>query len=278
MHPPLKWVGGKKRLLPEIQRLLPATFDAYYEPFLGAGAVFLSVSTIRKAHKWVLSDINPDLMCLWQNLYTNVQVIIEETEQITGAYNAKLNLKEQEDYYHARRNELTQCTGPRRAAVFAFLNKAAFNGLVRYNKAGRFNAAFGKHEKIKIDFQNWTAIHEHLKNLDISFLVSDFEPVIDKCSKDDLLYLDPPYLSIGKRAIDNRTYHPTVFEHERLIKSMHIAHDKGAKLMLSNHAVDWLLNILPEPSFHHFFCQCKKVFSGKSSSRQATREVIVTNF
>lgn len=33
--PVLKWVGGKRQLLPEIKKYIPKRFTAYYEPFLG---------------------------------------------------------------------------------------------------------------------------------------------------------------------------------------------------------------------------------------------------
>ena len=35
----LKWVGNKQRFAHEIISYFPAKFDAYYEPFLGSGAV-----------------------------------------------------------------------------------------------------------------------------------------------------------------------------------------------------------------------------------------------
>ena len=51
VRPLLKWVGGKRQLLPDLRRFHPAAFDRYVEPFLGSGAVFfdLSLAVIRSA-------------------------------------------------------------------------------------------------------------------------------------------------------------------------------------------------------------------------------------
>ena len=53
-RPFLKWAGGKSQLLKYIDPLVPKEFNTYYEPFLGAGAVFFSVN----AEKAVLNDVN----------------------------------------------------------------------------------------------------------------------------------------------------------------------------------------------------------------------------
>ena len=43
----LKWAGGKEQELKYILPLIPS-FDDYYEPFVGGGAVFFSIQSQRK--------------------------------------------------------------------------------------------------------------------------------------------------------------------------------------------------------------------------------------
>lgn len=43
MKPILKWVGGKTRLLPEIEKRIPE-FQHYYEPFVGGAALLLHLN------------------------------------------------------------------------------------------------------------------------------------------------------------------------------------------------------------------------------------------
>lgn len=41
--PFVKWVGGKRSLLPELLRRIPPDFKNYYEPFIGGGALFFAL-------------------------------------------------------------------------------------------------------------------------------------------------------------------------------------------------------------------------------------------
>lgn len=56
----LKWAGGKEQELKHILPLIPS-FDAYYEPFVGGGAVFFSIQSQRK----FINDKSPDLFSLY---------------------------------------------------------------------------------------------------------------------------------------------------------------------------------------------------------------------
>ena len=56
-QPFLKWAGGKRQLLPEIRKRIPARFHTYFEPFVGAGAVFFDL----QPKKAVINDINFEL-------------------------------------------------------------------------------------------------------------------------------------------------------------------------------------------------------------------------
>jgi DNA adenine methylase len=57
--PLVKWVGGKGRLLPELVKRMPATWDRYFEPFAGGAALCFRVAPRGEI---VLGDANEDLM------------------------------------------------------------------------------------------------------------------------------------------------------------------------------------------------------------------------
>ena len=46
--PFVKWVGGKRSLLPELLKRVPAQFGNYYEPFVGGGALFFALKNLGK--------------------------------------------------------------------------------------------------------------------------------------------------------------------------------------------------------------------------------------
>ncbi|WP_341266681.1 DNA adenine methylase [Candidatus Phytoplasma fraxini] len=45
----INWVGCKKKLLPHLLPLIPKKFKTYYKPFLGSGALYLSLMP-KKSH------------------------------------------------------------------------------------------------------------------------------------------------------------------------------------------------------------------------------------
>ena len=42
-RPFLKWVGGKRSILPELLSRMPKEYGTYHEPFLGGGALFFAI-------------------------------------------------------------------------------------------------------------------------------------------------------------------------------------------------------------------------------------------
>ena len=59
----IKWEGNKSHSLKHILPHIPK-YNTYYEPFLGSGALFLSLAP----EKWVINDINKDLYSIWGGL------------------------------------------------------------------------------------------------------------------------------------------------------------------------------------------------------------------
>lgn len=62
----LKWAGGKEQELKYILPHIPP-FRSYYEPFVGAGAVFFSVQT----EKAFINDVSPELIRLYRVVAEN---------------------------------------------------------------------------------------------------------------------------------------------------------------------------------------------------------------
>lgn len=144
---PLKWVGGKERVKDLILSNFPANFDRYCELFLGSGVIFLLFRQRFPNIPCFISDINPHLICWWQALRDNKEVLIDELKQIKDFYE---NGDNKENYYKIRADfNSYDSLDVRKAALFMFLCKTSFNSLVRYSKKGKFNAAWGHQTKVK---------------------------------------------------------------------------------------------------------------------------------
>ena len=120
-RPFLKWAGGKFRLTDDLNRVFPKRKQCLIEPFVGAGAVFLN----SHFERYILADINPDLINLFNIVKENVDAYIEACKPIFFAENANTA-----DYYYAQRDAFNQSTDPFvRSVLFLYLNRFGFNGL-----------------------------------------------------------------------------------------------------------------------------------------------------
>lgn len=79
--PFLKWVGGKRQLLPDILPHLPPEPCVYYEPFLGGGAVFFAFAPRRA----VLGDMNLRLVCAYRGIRDDVEAVLRRLEAMLPA-------------------------------------------------------------------------------------------------------------------------------------------------------------------------------------------------
>jgi DNA adenine methylase len=83
---------------------------------------------------------------------------------------------------------------------FLFLNRACFNGMIRFNRKGEFNVPFcRKPDRFRAAYVtkivnqiDWIA--QIIRSGDWQFVVSDWEPILNSAGKNDFVYLDPPYI------------------------------------------------------------------------------------
>lgn len=75
--PVVKWVGGKRQLLPEIKKYIPDEISTYYEPFLGGGAVLFDL----QPEKAIVNDINEELINLYRVVKEDAEELIEDLKK-----------------------------------------------------------------------------------------------------------------------------------------------------------------------------------------------------
>lgn len=184
--PFLRWAGGKTRLLRHLLPYVPAEFGAYFEPFLGGGAVFFAVRR-RARGPIVLSDLNEDLVNIWC-------VVRDQPRAFRDSLAAYETKNDEGSYYDVREAEVPG-DPVLRAARFAYLNQTAWNGLWRVNRWGRFNVPWGNRPFRGYDPERLSELSEVLEDVEIS--LADFREVLDQPSCGDFVYLDPPYLPVS---------------------------------------------------------------------------------
>lgn len=227
---PLRWAGGKTKLIPELVKHVPSNFERYIEPFAGGAALFFHLQPLRAR----LSDANPDLVNFYLFLQSDVVGMLERLWQHESDYT-----KDPAGHFHSTRFKFNEEADPYldadRAADFKFLNATCFNGLWRVNSKGSFNVPFGKLKNPSIC--NSQRLIDASKTLQAAELwTGDFEAAIQDVRAGDLIYFDPPYHPVSDTA-NFTSYTTDGFERDEQIRLGGVAHDavrRGAHVIISN--------------------------------------------
>ncbi len=223
VEPFLKWAGGKRLLLPALLEHIdrPQDEGAYFEPFLGGGALFFGLEP-RKA---CLSDASPELINAFTAVRDSVDDVISHLRPMRHS---------KEAYYRIRNSRprlpVTQ------AARFIYLNKTCFNGLYRVNLNGEFNVPFGRHPKTLL-ICNTQQLHDASGVLqDANISTRDFAMAMKSAKEGDVVYCDPPY-TVAHSDNGFIEYNAQVFswaDQQRLAKAASECVARGAKVYISN--------------------------------------------
>ena len=190
LKPFVKWVGGKRQLLTQIKEHIPEYTGNYFEPFLGGGAVFLEL----EPENAVVSDLNTQLISTYMWVRDAPEDLLETVERLDRQENTLENYTQMREHY----NQLVQ-DKPRAlvtSSYFIWLNKHCFNGVYRVNSKGGFNVPWNKKtEHINsLDEDNILEISSYLKEANVALLNRDYKSVLQYTTKEDFVYMDPPYV------------------------------------------------------------------------------------
>jgi DNA adenine methylase len=272
-QPFLKWVGGKRALLPQLLHKIPNNFNNYFEPFIGGGALFFELFNQGKLKdkKIYLFDINSELINAYNVVKRQPQELIKELEVFKQKHN-------KEFYYEIRswdrEKNFIHRSEIQRASRFIYLNKTCFNGLYRVNKNNQNNVPMGKYVNPNIcDKETILNASFALQNVNIE--VADFSKVLDYVKKDDFIYLDPPYYPLTPTA-SFTTYNKDMFlddEQKRLCEVFKELHKRDAFVMHSNSDTLFIKELYSD--FEIDFVECARFINSKSNGRGKIKEVLV---
>ncbi|NDJ58078.1 Dam family site-specific DNA-(adenine-N6)-methyltransferase [Enterobacteriaceae bacterium 4M9] len=268
IRPILKWPGGKSRLMPELLQHLPKA-DCLIEPFVGGASVFLNTDYRR----YILADINPDLIRLYREVKSSPQLVIDLARTLFDAGNSK------DEYLRFRQifNNAKGLLDANRAALFIYLNRHCFNGVVRYNQSGEFNTPFGQHKSAPyFPEKEIRQFSEKANDTHAVFLCCSFENTLKVMTGQDVaIYCDPPYLPASKTASFTQ-YHSGPFtekQHRQLAAALLEANRKyGVPVVISNSDTDATREIYQYYHFHEI--TVRRSVAASSNARNEAKEVI----
>lgn len=189
--PPLKCQGIKTKLVPTIQEIANSRqFSRWVEPFCGSCVVVLNV----QPKKALLCDTNPHIIRLYQDIQSG-SVTPASVKAFLTEEGVKLK-SQGEPYYYAVRERFNATPS---SLDFLFLNRSCFNGVMRFNRSGKFNVPYC-HKPERFAHAYVTKITNQVRQIaqvvgaaDWTFEVRGFGDTLAQVEAGDFVYADPPY-------------------------------------------------------------------------------------
>lgn len=273
VQPFLKWVGGKRALLPELLKHIPVNFGNYFEPFVGGGALFFELKKLGRLEgkKAYLFDKNSELINTYIAVRDKPMELLEKLEHHQESHS-------KEYYYevraHDREPNFAQSDTIERAARFIYLNKTCFNGLYRVNSKGFHNVPMGSYKKPNIhDEALIYGASEALQGAIIE--VADFAKTTQLAQSGDFVYFDPPYYPLSPTS-SFTSYHTDLFldeEQKRLYEVFDTLVHKKVSVLHSNSDTDFIKNLYREYVIEHV--EMARFINSKSNGRGKIKEVLI---
>jgi len=190
--PPIKSQGIKTKLVPWINSVVPEDFSGrWIEPFTGTGVVAFNVAN----KEALLCDTNPHIIHFYASI-ANGSVTPEIAREYLNKEGETLH-KKGESHYYAIRERFNAAHSP---LDFLFINRAGFNGMIRFNGKGGFNIPFCRNPKRFAQAYITKIVNQihHLSQLfavkNFVFKCQGFEKTIFAAQAGDIIYCDPPYI------------------------------------------------------------------------------------
>jgi DNA adenine methylase len=293
---PLFYVGDKYKLMKQLINLFPKEINNFYEPFVGGGTVFLNV----EAKKYFLNDINKHLINIQKFLIAsskNSEKFFKDAEKIIHKYKLSHSYKKdivpdslkkkfkktyyakfnKEGYDKLRMNVNNyQKNDP---LILYILLIYGFNRMLRFNGEGKFNLPVGNVDFNKNVVNALNDYFDFVHDKKIFITSKDFKKFFSdkKYSKNDFVYLDPPYLISASEY--NKLWNQE--SEVNLLKIIDVLDKKGVKFALSNvthyneSKNDLLLEWMKKYKVHEIE---SNYINYHNNSKKMIKEILITNY
>ena len=276
---PINYVGGKYKLISQIEPLFPREISTFIDLFGGSGTVLINT----QAEHYIYNDINYYVTSIFKGIISqSAEDTISQVEDIIKEYDlSKTNKsgfeKLRDDYNNGRNDWVTLYT----------LMCHSFNWQMRFNNHHQYNSSWGKDRSSFTNRQKDGLIAMKNKiSTDITVMSKSFEDInFSDFDENDLVYLDPPYYnSVGSYNDGKRGFEGWTKEHEiKLLDLMTKLHKQGIRFALSNNLKydnPYLREWLDDNDFYTIYylkgdyvnCNYHKI------DRSKDVEVLITNY
>lgn len=187
---PIPYQGSKRNLANEILRYFPAKVHTLHEPFAGSAAISLAAAAYKRASLFHLNDLNKPLVDLWRAIVTTPDKLAKEYDVLWHK-----QLDDPKSFYKKTRDEFN-LTG--RSDCFIYLLARCVKASVRYNANGEFNQSPDNRRRgaTPATMRDQICGASLLLKGRTMFSSKNYRDVAMQATRDDLVYMDPPYQGV----------------------------------------------------------------------------------
>jgi DNA adenine methylase len=207
---PLRYPGGKSRVVKKIADFIPGEFTEFREPLAGGGSFFIYLKQKFPEKRFWINDIYEPLYNFW---FMSKK---ELNRMIAQILRWKANFSNGKKLHSYLKNNYNRFNSVQKASAFFVLNRITFSGATE--SGGFSKEAFRKRFTIS-SIERLKNLQEILPKTRITKF--DYERLVKERGKGIFLYLDPPYYSTTKSALygKNGNLHK-IFDHVRFAEVM----------------------------------------------------------
>lgn len=202
---PLRYPGGKHRVVERILSFVPSNFSEYREPFLGGGSVFIALKQMFPQARYKVGDLNRDLCSFWITLRDNPKQLIDRIEDI------RTTSRDGRELYQKLTRPAHPSSPFQQAVRFFVLNRITYSGTIDSGgySAESFEKRFTASSVAKLD-----PLSKLLQGVVI--VNESYQQLLLEPGDDVFIYLDPPYWKSRKSELygKNGNLHK-FFDHKR---------------------------------------------------------------
>ena len=245
---PLRYPGGKGKMLKQLEQHFPDHIGTMIEPFAGGAAASLAMLFAGRADRIILNDLDPGVYAFWTAVLGHTDELLDTVREIQGT---------REEFLLAKKvlDRPTEHSAVELAAAFLVANQLAFSGIIKAGIAGDYRRRWN-YQKVADRINRIAAYRDHITamHMDALQVIEEFY-----WSEKNFLFIDPPYVMHGKQLY--REWYEAD-DHERLaglIRTLTLSYPGCAKIVVTYDAC-------PETEKYYDFPYAEKYYKPRHYS------------
>ena len=271
----IKWQGNKSKHINKFIQYIPHFTGTYIEPFLGSGALLLKLQPT----KWIVNDINKDLVHIWKYVKSDPQGIIDIFTEF-GTYFKPLSKQDKVKYCKEITSKIESMPYDiNRASMYLLMKFCAYTGDIivnnNYTFMGLDKNIFIRNNYpflLQTNYDNINQVSQFLNTKSGKIFNKSYENILDKAKEGDFVFLDPPYIETHNYRFN---YNKDEVLDETFIQQLFIQVKK-----LDERNVKWLMTQADTQQIKDIFKEytIKKFEVYRMGSKSYTDELLIMNY